>query len=246
LDKIKQGKVDINYSKLPFLVKETPVSKADQHFLDVKLFSDLTANDLDTGLKGKEEKLHSATELKNGLKKIKRDQVTESTKALYHQTMIKRNHLKSQIENARLKDQVVNSREQQRSEKEKRIIFMTKVGRSLDAARAVNEAYIYKEKQNIFQARVEKNKEIKRNVQQTGEVVSEFKKQYRISALKKKKEEKVKIKNTISTQAKNDIEDKNRRVKIIKKDKTKISKENEWSKKNAQKFAEYYLKLGNE
>ena len=96
--KFEKGKVDINYSKLPLLVKEVPVTKSDNHFLDLKLFSDLTPNDLDNGLKGKwyfrfelepdlfgsgkEEKVHLASEMKNGLKKIKADLVTESTKGL--------------------------------------------------------------------------------------------------------------------------------------------------------------------
>ena len=46
------------------------------------------------------------------------------------------------------------SRMHHKEEKEKRADFMKKVGRSLDAARAVNEAYMYKERQNAFQYRV--------------------------------------------------------------------------------------------
>jgi hypothetical protein len=102
--KFEKGKVDINYSKLPLLVKEAPVTKSDNHFLDLKLFSDLTPNDLDSGLKGKEEKLHLASEMKHGLKKIKADLVTESTKALYNETMFIMKQLRSVLERAPLKN----------------------------------------------------------------------------------------------------------------------------------------------
>ena len=80
--------------------------------------------------------------------------------------MIKRNKTKKQIENTKKKEKIVNSRELNKSEKDKRIEFIRKVGRSLDAAKAVNEAYQYKEKQNSFQKRLNKNKIIRQNVQQ--------------------------------------------------------------------------------
>ena len=115
---------------------------------------------------------------------------------------------------------------------------------SLDAARAVDTAYLAKERQNAFTERIRKNRTIKHGVDRTKLIVRDHSDDYRANACERNTSERQRNKLTIDQ---NRVEhetaqlERVNRIRLVNDTKKKT---NQMSEKHAQKFAEYYLKLG--
>ena len=177
--RFQKGDVDINYQKLN--IKSVHKIDQDENFLDLKMFNDLTRNDLDYGLKGKHVSLNNVENF-DIARRIKEDKIRESTKELNNAATMRRNDLKRQLENAKAKAAVDADKNRVRREKAKRNDFSLQMKRSLDAARAVDVAYLAKERQNTFNSRIQQNKAIKENVDRTKLIVKDYRDEYQTDA----------------------------------------------------------------
>jgi len=242
--RFKKGEVDINYSKL-MLLRDNSCRTPQNDALDPSMFDDLTKNDLENGVKGKHFQLNDV-ENSNLVKKLQDEKIRESTKELNNASIMRKNDLKRKFENAKAKAKVDMEKNRVRTERTKRAEFSLRMKQSLDAARAVDAAYLAKDRQNEFTTRVKKNQLIKNSVDRTKVVVSDYAADYRNDARERNISER-KANKTIIEQKKVDYKaDRLKKVQDIRADNQSKKKVNQLSEKHAQKFAEYYLRLEKE
>jgi len=242
--RFQKGDVDINYQKL-MLLRNNQTTPANNDSLDLSLFDDLTFNDLENGVKGKHFQLNDVDDF-DQVKKLQQDKIRESTKELNNASIMRKNDLKRQLENAQAKARVDVEKARIRREKAKRIEFSARMKQSLDAARAVDTAYLAKERQNKFTARVNQNRMIKESVNRTKLIANDYATDYRNDACERNTSERKTNKAIIEQNRVDHQTNQLDRVKGIRQANHAKKKSNQLSDKHAQKFAEYYLKLEKE
>jgi len=242
--RFQKGDVDINYQKL-MLLQNNEKEKEDTNSLDLSQFADLTFNDLEHGVKGKHFHLNDIDQVDH-VKKLQEEKIRESTKELNNAATMRKNDLKRQFENAEAKARVDCEKNRFRRERAKRADFSQRMKQSLDAARAVDTAYLAKERQNEFTERIRKNRTIKRDVDRTKLIVRDHSADYRANACERNTSERQRNKLVIDqhrTEHETAQLDRVNRIRLVNQTKKKTS---QMSEKHAQKFAEYYLKLEKE
>lgn len=244
--RFEKGKVDINYSKLMSLLKSETNTKNGESFLDISHFKDLTKNNLDDGLHGKLETLNSPLSRDAKTKRILDDKRKESTRELYYASVIKSNILKKQIENDKARHKISSEKKSLREQLIARNTYAKSVEKSLEAARAVDAAYLMKDKQIEYAKKVERNAQLKAVKDNVKFVVDDFNTEYRQAALKRNKSDKKLNESTINENRSRAFAINDQNVRKLKELKMESSNVTGTTRKHAQKFAEYYHKLEKE
>lgn len=208
------------------------------------IWPDLIENNLEHGLNGKVQKIRSSGPLVNVLKSVRAKEMAEIERKERSEQRSK-NEKQLLIENLNKRKQYQEEKEKIASEKSLKNEFVQKLNRNLDAARAVDAAYAYKERQNKFGKLVELNQKIKSDEKDGRKRTLEFKTQYRLQA-EKGRAETLELEALVRAQRKVEVSEKSKAVKEKVVAKNEAKKAAEWSEKNAKKFSEYFLKLEKE
>jgi len=240
--KLRKGEVEINYKRL-IQDDQNRVENVDRNFMDQMPWPDLQTNDLDTGLHGKTHKIRNTDPLMAVLSDMKRKEISE--KEQLDLSRIRRlNAEKLETENLAKQKAYREDKEKVRRAKSKTDEFLARLSRSLDAARAVDAAYAYKERQNKFGKLVELNNQIRSEHKQGLESTKQFREDYRLKAKERRNEREIEA--VIASEKREEF---CARVALVKQKvaaKAEADKRIAWNKKNAQKFSEYYNKLEKE
>ena len=122
--------------------------------------------------------------------------------------------------------------------------YAKSVEKSLEAARAIDAAYVTKDKQIEYAKKVERNAQIKAAKDNVKFVVDDFNTEYRQAALKRNKSDKKLNETTINENKSKEFAISEQNVRKLKELKMESSNVTGTTRKHAQKFAEYYHKLG--
>lgn len=155
-----------------------------------------------------------------------------------------RNAKEHQRENIEKRKLYQHDKEKIKGERIRRDEFLSRLSRSLDAARAVDAAYAFREKQVNYSKLLQLNNKIRRSEKNATITVRQFRDDYRLKAKERRNEHEIQV--IIDEQKRVDC---NARVQSVKeKVSAKAAKDQRiaWNKKNSQKFSEYYLKLEKE
>jgi len=242
--KLPFGKVEIDYQKLKLLKSQSQGEKVEKDFFSQMIWPDLIENNLEHGLNGKVQKIRSSGPLVNVLKSVRAKEMAEIERKERSEQRSK-NEKQLLIENLNKRKQYQEEKEKIASEKSLKNEFVQKLNRSLDAARAVDAAYAYKERQNKFGKLVELNQKIKSDEKDGRKRTVEFKTQYRLQA-EKGRAETLELEALVRAQRQVEVSEKSKAVKEKVVAKNEAKKAAEWSEKNAKKFSEYFLKLEKE
>ena len=161
------------------ILRQSQGEKVEKDFLSQFVWPDLIENNLDDGLSGKQTKIRPSGPLVHVLNSVRAKEMAEVER---NKLLEKRSKNEKQLleENLEKRKQYQEEKAKIASEKSKKIEFVQKLNRSLDAARAVDAAYAYKERQNKFGKLVELNQRIKSDEKQGKERLVEFRTQYRL------------------------------------------------------------------
>jgi len=124
--------------------------------------------------------------------------------------------------------------------------YAKSVEKSLEAARAIDAAYVTKDKQIEYAKKVERNAQIKAAKDNVKFVVDDFNTEYRQAALKRNKSDKKLNEATINENKSKEFAISEQNVRKLKELKMESSNVTGTTRKHAQKFAEYYHKLEKE
>ena len=161
------------------ILRQSQGEKVEKDFLSQFVWPDLIENNLEDGLSGKHTKIRPSGPLVHVLNSVRAKEMAEVER---NKLLEKRSKNEKQLleENLEKRKQYQEEKAKIASEKSKKIEFVQKLNRSLDAARAVDAAYAYKERQNKFGKLVELNQRIKSGEKQGKERLVEFRTQYRL------------------------------------------------------------------
>ena len=160
------------------------------------------------------------------------------------QKVIKSNILKKQIENDKARHKISSDKKSLREQLIARNAYAKSVEKSLEAARAIDAAYVTKDKQIEYAKKVERNAQIKAAKDNVKFVVDDFNTEYRQAALKRNKSDKKLNESTINENKSKEFAISEQNVRKLKELKMESSNVTGTTRKHAQKFAEYYHKLG--